>query len=35
MTITRDKLNDHKAEMTINLIKMDLGVRKIKICKYF
>ena len=34
MTITRDKLNDHKAEMTINLIKMDLGV-KIKICKYF
>ena len=35
MTITRDKLNDHKAEMTIKLIKMDLGVKKIKICKYF
>ena len=35
MTITRDKLNDHKTEMTIKLIKMDQEVKKIKICKYF
>ena len=35
MTITRDKLNDHKAEMAIKLIKMNLGVKKINICKYF
>ena len=35
MTITRDKLNDHKAEMNIKLTKVDQGVKKIKICKYF
>ena len=35
MTITRDKLNDHKAEMVIKLIKMNLGVKKINIYKYF
>ena len=29
MTITREKLNDHKVEMTIKLIKMSLGVKKI------
>ena len=28
MTLTRDKLNDHKAEMTIKLIKTSLGVRR-------
>ena len=33
MTIARDKLNDHKAEMVIKLIKM--RVKKINICKYF
>ena len=32
MTIARDKLNNHKAEMAI---KMNLGVKKINICKYF
>ena len=35
MTITRDKSNDHKAEMAIKLIKMNLRVKKINICKYF
>ena len=35
MTIARDKLNDHKAEMVIKLIKMNLGVKKINIYKYF
>ena len=35
MTLTRDKLNDHKAEMTIKLIKTSLGVKKINIYKYF
>ena len=35
MTITRDKLNDHKAEMPMKLIKMSLGVKNINICKYF
>ena len=35
MTITRDKINNHKVEMTIKLIKMSLGVKKIIICKYF
>ena len=35
MTITRHKLNDHKAEMLIKLIKMSLGVNKIIICEYF
>ena len=35
MTITRDKLNDHKAEMAIKLIKLYLGVKKINIYKYF
>ena len=35
MTITRDKLYDHKFEMTIKLIKMYPGVKKINICKYF
>ena len=29
MTITRDKTNNHKVEMTIKLIKMSLGVKKI------
>ena len=35
MTITRGKINDHKVKMTIKLIKMSLGVKKIIICKYF
>ena len=35
MIITRDKLNDHKVEMPIKLIKMSLGVKKMNICKYF
>ena len=35
MTITRDRLNDHKAELTIKLIKMGLGVKKINIWKHF
>ena len=29
MTITRDKTNNHKVEMTIKLIKTGLGVKKI------
>ena len=29
MTITRDKTNNHKVEMTIKLIKTSLGVKKI------
>ena len=35
MTITRDRLNDHQAELTIKLIKMVLGVKKINIWKHF
>ena len=35
MTLTRDKLNDHKAEMTIKLIKMSIGVKTINIYKDF
>ena len=35
MTITREKLNDHKVEMTIKLIKMSLRVKKINIVNIF
>ena len=35
MTIRRNKLNGHKAEMAIKLIKMNLAVKKIDICTYF
>ena len=35
MTVTREKLNDHKVEMTIKLIKMSLWAKKINIVNIF
>ena len=35
MTMAREKLNDHEVEMSIKLIKMSLGVKKINIVNIF